>query len=402
MTSALAGLRVLDLSWVVAGPLVGRALADFGAEVVRVESSTRIETARLMQPFHGGVPDREGSALFGNCNAGKLGITLDLTSPDGQDVVRDLVDWADVLIESFSPGQLAKWGLDYQTLSARKPSLVMLSTSIAGQDGPWARLAGYGNVGSSLSGFQNLVGWEDAPPLGPFGPYTDYLGPRLALVTLLAAVERHRRTGQGAYIDVSQVEAGVFFLSPQVAQFHVDGTVAQRHGNRDEVYSPHGVFACRHDRFVALAARSDEEWLRLSTVIGRPDLAARAELGTVDGRRRAEAEIDEAIAAWTATRTAEDAEASLQRSGIAAHVAASSADFVADPQLAHRGHLVELPHPIHATTTVEGPRYLLSETPGRPARAAPTLGQDTEKVLRDLLGYHEDRINTLQKEGVLR
>lgn len=401
MTAALAGLTVLDLSWVVAGPLIGRALADFGAEVVRVESGTRIETARLMQPFHSGVPDPEGSALFGTCNAGKLGITLDLTTPAGQQVARDLVDWADVVIESFSPGRLARWGLDYETLSARKPSLVMVSTSIAGQDGPWSRLAGYGNVGSSLSGFQNLVGFPDAPPLGPFGPYTDYLGPRLALVALLAAVDRQRRTGQGAYIDAAQVEAGVFFLSPQLAQFHVDGTVARRRGNRDDVYSPHGVYACR-DRFVALAVRTDQEWPRFCAVICRPDLATRADLTTVDGRRCAEADVDEAISAWTAARTASEAEAALQRAGIAAHVAASSADFVADPQLAHRGHLIELPHPVHGTTTVEGPRYLLSETPGRPARAAPTLGRDTETVLRDLLGYHDDRISALRDDGVLR
>src|SRR5204863_9412105 len=137
-------------------------------------------------------------------------------------------------------------------------------TSIAGQSGPWASLAGYGNVGSSLSGFQNLVGYEDGLPMGPFGPYTDYVGPRLALVTLLAAIEDSRRSGQGRYIDVAQVEAGVFFLSPQVAHYSLDGTIAQRHGNRDEVLAPHGVYPCLaeegRERFVALVARTDEEW----------------------------------------------------------------------------------------------------------------------------------------------
>jgi benzylsuccinate CoA-transferase BbsF subunit len=406
MTDALAGLKVLDLSWVVAGPLIGRALADFGATVVRVESSTRVETARLMQPFYGGVPDKENSALFGNCNAGKLGMTLDLKNEDGRQVVRDLAMWADVVVESFSPGQLARWGLDYASLSAEKPSLIMLSTSIAGQTGHWSKLAGFGNVGSSLSGFQNLVGAADGLPWGPFGPYTDYVGPRIGLVTLLAALESVRRTGRGRYIDVAQVEAGVFFLSPQVAHHGVDGTVAWRRGNRDEVFAPHGVYPARDEggqaRFVAVAVRTDDEWSALAGALGPPDLATRADLATAEGRRAAADELDGLVAAWTRERTAADVERELQGSGVPAHVAASSADFVADPQLVHRGHVVALDDPRHGTAYVEGPRYVLSETPGRVPRPAPTLGRDNETVLREVLGYSDERIRALTEGSVLR
>jgi benzylsuccinate CoA-transferase BbsF subunit len=406
VTAALSGLKVLDLSWVVAGPLIGRALADFGAEVVRVESSTRVETARLMQPFYGGVPGVENSALFGNCNAGKLGMTIDLKSEAGRDVVRDLVAWADVVIESFSPGQLARWGLDYETLSAAKPELIMLSTSIAGQTGAWSRLAGYGNVGSSLSGFQGLVGWADSIPLGPFGPYTDYVGPRLALVALLAAIENCRRTGQGRYLDVAQVEAGVFFLSPQIAQYGADGTIAARAGNSDEVLAPHGVYPCLTEegteRFVAVVASTDEEWQRLAHRMGRADLAGRGDLATAEGRRAGAAELDDAIAAWTSSRAALDVEHQLQSIGVPAHVSASSADFTTDPQLAERGHIVALDHPLHGTAYVEGPRYVLSETPGHVSRPAPTLGRDNETVLRDILGYTDDQISSLMEGQVLR
>ncbi|MCR1786274.1 CoA transferase [Nocardioides carbamazepini] len=405
-TDALAGLKVLDLSWVVAGPLIGRTLADFGATVVRVESSVRVETARLMQPFHGGVQDKEGSALFGNCNAGKLGLTLDLKSEEGQQVVRDLVAWADVVVESFSPGQLRKWGLDYETLRAGKPDLVMLSTSIAGQHGPWSTLAGFGNVGSSLSGFQHLVGYEDRLPMGTFGPYTDYVGPRLALVTLLAALENRRRTGEGAYIDVSQVEAGIYFLSPQVAQFGYDGTIAERQGNRDQQYAPHGVFGCRQvdgkDRFVAVVARDTAEWRALARAMSRPDLADRADLATVEGRRAAQDEIESAVAAWTSGLAATEVERVLQSAGVPAHLAVTSDDYPADSQLGHRGHLVELPHPRHGTTWVEGPRYALSETPGRPRGAAPTLGQHNEMVLTEILGYDAERVAVLTEGGILR
>lgn len=405
-TDALAGLKVLDLSWVVAGPLIGRTLADFGARVVRVESSVRIETARLMQPFHGGVQDKEGSALFGNCNAGKLGLTLDLRSEEGQQVVRDLVAWADVVVESFSPGQLRKWGLDYDSLRAQKPDLVMLSTSIAGQHGPWSTLAGFGNVGSSLSGFQHLVGYEDRLPMGTFGPYTDYVGPRLALVTLLAALENRRRTGEGAYIDVSQVEAGIYFLSPQVAQHGYDGTIAERHGNRDPQYVPHGVFPCRPvdgtDRFVAVVARDGAEWRALASTMGRPDLADRADLATVAGRRAAEEELEAAVADWTVGLEATEVERVLQAVGVPAHLAVTSDDYPADSQLAHRGHLVELPHPRHGTTWVEGPRYALSETPGRPRSAAPTLGQHHDEILTEILGYDAERVAVLTEGGILR
>ncbi|WP_433186444.1 CoA transferase [Actinoallomurus sp. CA-150999] len=402
---ALAGLRVLDLSWVVAGPLVGRALADFGAEVVRVESARRIETSRLMPPFHGGVPGRDNSALFGTVNAGKHGLTLDLGTEDGRAVARDLADWADVVIESFSPGLMRRWGLDYETLRARDPRLIMLSSSLMGQTGPYAMLAGYGSTGASLSGFQNLVGFPDEPPVGTFGPYTDYVAPRLGLVALLAALERRERTGEGCYIDVSQVESGVYFLSPYCARYFADGTVVRRRGNADEVFAPHGVYPCLpehgRDRFVALTVRDDAEWARLAHAMDRPDLAGDPDLATAAGRRARSAELDRLVGAWTASRKAREVEELLQAAGVPAHLSANPADFAADPALRHRGHLVRLPHPLHGETVVEGPRYVLSETPGRVRRPAPTLGRDNEFVLREILGYPEARVRELTERGVL-
>jgi crotonobetainyl-CoA:carnitine CoA-transferase CaiB-like acyl-CoA transferase len=189
LPAPLDRLKVLDLSWVVAGPVIGRALADFGATVVRVESSRRIETARLMPPFIANIPDPEASALYETCNAGKLGMCLDLSSEPGRAVVNDLARWADVAIESFSPGTMDRFGLSPEVLRAANPGLIVLSSALCGQSGPWSSLAGYGNVGAALAGFQYLVGWPDRTPIGPFGPYTDYVGPRFALVTLLAALD---------------------------------------------------------------------------------------------------------------------------------------------------------------------------------------------------------------------
>jgi crotonobetainyl-CoA:carnitine CoA-transferase CaiB-like acyl-CoA transferase len=401
----LDGLKMLDLTWVVAGPVVGRSLADFGATVIRVESSVRTETARHMPPFHDGKPGVENSALYGTCNAGKLGVTLDLSTQAGREVVGDLIGWCDVVAEAFSPGLMRRWDLDYETLAARHPGLIMISSSINGQTGPAARLAGYGNVGAALSGYQAIVGWPGEPPIGPFGPYTDYVGPRFTLAVLLAALDNRRRTGEGCYIDISQVESGILFQSAELADYFAQGSVVERMGNADRQMAPHGVYPCQPDgsaeRFVAIAVRDDADWQRLAAALGRADLAAEDRLRTAPGRRACQGELDVAIAEWTRALPAEQVQERLQAAGVPAHVSSSSRDFCTDPQLEHRGHLIRLPHPLHGSTTVEGPRYLLSETPGRVSRAAPTLGQDNTRVLTQILGYGHDRVRELQEAGVL-
>jgi benzylsuccinate CoA-transferase BbsF subunit len=293
----------------------------------------------------------------------------------------------------------------------------MLSTSLMGQTGPSAKLAGYGNIGASASGYQDLVGWPDRPPIGPFGPYTDYVGPRFSLVLLLAALDERRRTGEGCHLDVAQSEIGVFLLSPQLAEYFDRAAVATRRGNADETFAPHGVYECLAedgtDRFVAIAVTSDEQWRALAEELGGSGAAAGAGPGAArpfaddprfaspEARLAAAAELDRLVAAWTAGQRAEDVEARLQRRGVPAHVCASSADWTRDPQLAHRGHLRGLPHPDFGTATVEGPRYLLSETPGEVSRPAPRFGQDNEYVLRTLLGYDAASYERLLTDGVL-
>lgn len=401
----LGGLKVADFSWVVAGPVVGRALADFGATVVRVESGTRIETARMMQPFYGGHAGRENSALYGTCNAGKYGLTLNLKTEEGLGVARDLAAWADVVAESYAPGQMARWGLDYESIRSVNPSVIMLSTSLMGQTGPSARLAGYGNIGASVSGYQDLVGWPDQLPIGPFGPYTDYIGPRFALVAMLAALDHRRRTGQGCHIDLAQSEIGVFLLSPQLADYFDRGTVAERRGNADEQFAPHGVYACLpeqgRDRFVAIAVCDDAQWPALAAELGRADLAADPGLAEAPGRLARAEELDDVLAAWTASQRAQDVQARLQARGVPAHLAVTSADWARDPQLNHRGYLRRLPDERLGAAFVEGPRYLLSQTPGQVSRPAPTLGQDNEHVLRGLLGYDQAQYDRVAASGAL-
>jgi crotonobetainyl-CoA:carnitine CoA-transferase CaiB-like acyl-CoA transferase len=403
----LQGLRVLDLAWVVAGPVIGRALADFGATVLRVESSKRIETARMMGPFPEGKFDPQKCALFENCNAGKLGLTLDLSRDEGREIIRDLVrDWADVVIESFSPGQMRDWQLGYDDLRQLKPGLIMLSTSLMGQSGPWSSFAGFGNVGAAISGFQAIVGWPDLPPTGPYGPYTDFVGPRFGLVTLLAALDHKRRTGTGCWLDVSQAEAGIQFQAPYVARCAATGEIVKPNGNRDADMAPHGVFECaavapNHEGWIAIAVRSDREWQRLAQLIGGAELANDARFATLEQRKRNEETLEAVVQAWTATQTPPAIETALQAIGVPAHNLASSADMVADPQLQARAHFLTLPHTLMGTTHIENARYQLSETPAAPPRPAPHFKRDNEWVLQNFVHYDADKISALDAAGIL-
>ena len=398
----LEGVKVLDLAWVVAGPLIGRSLADYGATVIRIDSAKRVETARLMGPFPNGKFDPQQSTLYENCNAGKFGLSLDLRQEAAQAVVRDLAAWADVAVESFTPGQMAKWGLDYAALSARNPGLIMVSTSLMGQSGPYSRYSGYGNHGAAISGFQNIVGQLGATPVGPFGPYTDFVAPKFGLFALLAALDARRRTGQGRHLDVSQAEAGMQFLAPQIADYSVTGRVQGCAGNRDEAMAPHGCFAAEGwDSWVAIAARTDAEWRALAVLIGGEALADDARFATLRDRKANEDGLEAIVAAWVAQQLAAEVEAALQAIGVPAHVAVATEEFMRDPQLNAREHFVWLDHPLMGKAIVEASHYRLSETPAEYPRAAPVYGRDNAHVLADILGYDKAKIAALADAGAL-
>jgi crotonobetainyl-CoA:carnitine CoA-transferase CaiB-like acyl-CoA transferase len=400
VTAPFDGLKVVDLAWVVAGPAIGRVLADYGATVIRIESAKRVDTARLMGPFPDGKLDREHSALYETYNAGKLGLELDLAQEEAQAIVRDLVTWADVLVESFAPGQMQRWGLGYETLRAINPHLVMLSTSLMGQSGPYVAFAGFGNIGAAVSGFQNIVGWPDALPIGPFGPYTDFVGPRFALAALLAALDHRGDKGQGCWIDVSQAEAGMQFLAPAIADFAATGRITSAMGNRDPQMAPHGVFpALGEDRWIALAVRDDAEWSLLARTVGGE--AKLPDFVTLAGRKAGEDQLEAIIGAWTAGQSPEALEAALQGLGIPAHVVANSTDMMSDAQLASRGHFVWLKHERGGKSLIEASRFMLSATPAAYRRTAPAYGRDNEYVLRQILGHDDERISRLRATNVL-
>ena len=390
----LAGLKVLDFMWVIAGPLCTRVLADYGATVVKVESgSARIEPARAAPAFKGDEPGMETGLPFANFNAGKLGVTIDPGNPVGREVILDLVRWADVVTESFSPKAMKGWGLDYAALREVNPAIIMLSSCLMGQTGPRASVPGFGNMAAALTGFYDLTGWPDRSPAGPYLAYTDGVSPRFMLAALMGALEHRRNTGQGQHIDVSQAEASVHLLAPAILQHSIGGQVWTRMGNRDLELCPHGVYPARgDDRWVAIACQSDAAWRALCAAMGLGGAGADPALADAAGRRAREAELDAMIAGWTEQREEGEIEATLIAAGVAAHVVQNTHECWTDPQLRHREHFVAVPHTGLGEMRVEGTRCKLSRTPGGPRHAGPVLGEHNAQVLQDILGYDDERI----------
>ena len=402
----LENVKICDFMWVMAGPASTRILADYGATVVRIESPTRIDTARTLQPYLDNKLGPDSSGLFANCNAGKFGISLDLANTNSREVVHDLVRWADIVTESFSPKAMRAWGFDYESLRKVNPKIIMLSSCLMGQSGPLAKIAGFGNMAAAIVGFHNLTGWPDRPPAGLFGAYTDYVAPRFTAMALLAALDYRRRTGVGQYIDQSQAECAIHFLGPAILDYTVNGRIGERVGNSDPVFAPHGVYkTARQDQddddWVAIVCRDDDDWRRLCSAMKNESLAHDQRFATAAGRREHSKAIDSAITAWTRTLDAAAIECLLQSRNVPSHQVQNSKAAYRDPQLTHRGHFVSLEHPTLGKFTVEGPRAKLSRTPASVRRSAPTLGQDNQHVLEKILNYNETKITELVSSGAL-
>jgi benzylsuccinate CoA-transferase BbsF subunit len=398
----LDDVKVVDFMWALAGPGTTRTLADYGATVVRIESANRVDGARTVGPFLDNKPAHDGSGLFGTYNAGKLGLALDLNKPQARGVVLDLVRWADVVCESFSPKAMRAWRLDYESLREVKPDLIMLSSCLMGQTGPMSKFIGFGNMAAAVAGFYHLCGWPDRPPSGPFGAYTDYIAPRFGAISVLAALDYRRRTGQGQYIDQSQAESALHFLTPALLECAANARIEQGIGNADPNYAPHGVYpALGDDRWIAITCKTDQQWRSLCTVMDRGNLASHQAFATLAMRHQNRDQLDHIISEWTRGLTAHDAEVLLQQSGIPASAVQDSNDVSHDPQLAARRYLAEIEHPVCGKTVVEGPRFLLSRTPAMIARPAPSVGGDNQHVVETILGYDQDRISELVAAGVL-
>ncbi len=396
-------IKVCDFSWVGAGPQPGRELAMHGATVVRVESHRRPDPLRLSPPFKDFEPGINRSAFGCVFNTQKLGMSLDYSTSRGQEVARRLIDWADVVMDSMTPGSLAQWGLDYESVVKFKPDVIYCSTCQMGHEGPYRSFGGYGVFGAAYAGFSHILGFPDRTPLTLYNNYSDFVAPWYQTTALIGALLHHRRTGRGMFIDQSQIEAGVTMLGPMMLDYAVNGRVAGRSGNEDPGLCPHSAYpGLGDDRWLVIAVRNEDDWRALCRVIGEPDWSRDPKFATLAARKENEAELDRLIGLWTVERTPEAATALLQSAGVpAAPMLTSGEGIINDPQATHREAFRWLEHSEVGPMLFTTPSYQLSATPAVVNRSAPCLGEDNEHIYKDILGYSDDEIAELMVEGVI-
>jgi benzylsuccinate CoA-transferase BbsF subunit len=346
----------------------------------------------------------EGSAMYDGLNVGKRNVALNLKRPEAVALVKRLVvEWADAVAENYAPKAMKGFGLDYDVLSAIKPDLVMISACLNGQTGPHKDYPGFGGQGSALGGYNALTGWPDREPIGPYGTITDSLAPRYVAAALAAGLLYRRRTGKGVYLDIAQVETAHWSLTPWLLDYEVDGVTRLRDGNRHEHAAPHGAFRCADegaigDRWVAIACWSDDAWPALARLLGLEDAA---DLASIAGRKARENEIEALLSAWTGTRTRAAVAEELQAVGIEAVPVEDFGDMHDDPQLALRNHFERHTHSFLGSRLYERNGFRLSDSPGGYDQAGPTLGQDSEWVLHDVLGCSDAEIAALRQSGAV-
>lgn len=398
---ALEGLKVADFSWIGVGPLATKYLADYGAQVVRIEDSRNPENLRITAPFKGGIahPDRGG--LFHSLNSSKYSITIDLRRPKGIEIARKLVMWSDVVVENFAAGTMRKFGLDYEALKKTKRDLIMLSSNTMGQTGPYREVAGFGWNVFAFAGFLHFTGWPDRWPVITPSAYPDHISPWFGVAALMAALEYRRRTGKGQYIDLSQIEACLHFLAPALLDYSVNQRVGGRCGNRSPRAAPHGAFRCKgDDRWCSIAVFSDDEWEALCRVMGRPDLLDDPRFATFLSRKANEDEVDAVITEWTVKYSAEEIMALLQKAGVPAGVIQDAADVIErDPQLQYRHYFEELQQPMIGKCLHQKLPARLTRTPPQ-LRPSPCLGEHNEYVCTKILGMGDEEFLKLLAEGV--
>jgi crotonobetainyl-CoA:carnitine CoA-transferase CaiB-like acyl-CoA transferase len=404
---AWAGTHILEFGSGAAGPIAARYFVEQGATVVRVESVSRPDFLRVYALGPKNPHGLEGSDLFDVLNVGKKDVTLNLKHPDAVAIVKRLVvEWADAVSENFAPRAMKGFGLDYESLAALKPDLVMISACLNGQTGPYKDYPGFGSQGSALSGFTFLTGWPDLEPVGPHGTITDSLAPRYVATALAAGLLYHRRTGRGVYLDVSQVESAIWSLAPWILDYSKSGVIGERMGNRSPFAVPHGAFRCADekgssgvvgDRWVAIACWSDDDWARLARIVDADDPS----LATFEARARRVDEVEAKVEAWTRSRSRIEVAERLQTEGIEAVPVADFADLHEDPQLRHRGHWIRGEHPVVGKRWYERNGYRLPDDRGGYQRAhSPRLGEDND-WLREVLGLPHVEVARLVEAGAI-
>jgi crotonobetainyl-CoA:carnitine CoA-transferase CaiB-like acyl-CoA transferase len=389
----LKGLRVLDFTWVLAGPYATRILADFGAEVIKVQS----------KKASGGM-ESNLTGYFNAWNRNKRSITLDMSHPEAKEIVLKLTEKSDVVIENFSPRVMANWGLNYEKLKEIKSNLIMVSLSAMGQTGPWKDFVGFGPTIQALSGFTYRTSFDKNSPLGVGYAYADMIVGLYAALAVLSALEYRDRTGQGQYIDLSEYEAMCTLIGPAFMDVAMNEREVLPHGNCPDyiLAAPHGCYKCSGtDRWCVIAVFHQEEWKALCDVMGKPSWTKEEKFSTLLKRKENLEELDGFIEQWTAQHTPEEIVQLLQEAGVSAGVVQNGEDLAKDPQLMARDFFIPLEHPALGRTISDSTPIRFKDNPNVHWKAAPLLGEDNRYVYMELLGFKEDDLSSYIERGII-
>ncbi|GAA0793672.1 CaiB/BaiF CoA transferase family protein [Marinobacterium sediminicola] len=392
----LEGVRVLELGSLIAGPYAASILAQFGAEVIKVEPPGTGDPLRRWRKMY-----KDTSLWWYSQSRNKKSLTLNLKDPDAQAVIHKLVEECDIVIENFRPGTLEKWNLGWEQLSAINPSLIMIRVSGYGQDGPYASRPGFAAIAESIGGLRYLAGYPDRPPVRAGVSIGDTLASLYGVIGAMMAMHHLKvNGGKGQYVDVALYEAVFGVMESLIPEYGMFGFVRERTGASMPGIAPSSTYRSADDRYIVIAANSDSIFKRLMNAIDRPDLAEDPELAHNDGRARRSDELDEAIEAWTSSRSLEAALKVLEDAAVPSSGINTAADIFEDPHFRARGMITEQPLPDGEQISLPGIVPKLSETPGATRWLGPQLGEHNEEIL-SALGYDADAIQGLKDKGAL-
>lgn len=400
MSRPLEGVRVLDLTAWQAGPALTMILADFGADVLKIEAPNRLDGWRGAA---GMMTDQayEKHPLWLTMNRNKRGLALDLKSTRGRDLFLRLVAEADVVAENYTPRVMESFGLGYDVLRAVNDRIVLVALSGFGATGPWRDYSAFAFPTEEVSGLAYHNGVAGGPPMLAGHSVTDVFAGAMGAVGVLAALERRERTGHGDFLDLSQIEALTTFLAAPLLDAQLNGRDGERRGNDRDEMVPHGVFPCAPDgTWVAIAARHDDDWTRLAVAVDRLDLAGDESLSGLPGRLARRAELHAAVAAWTSTRDAVAVAEALQFVGVPAAAAMKPSQLLADEQLWSTGFFAIIDRALVGAHPYPGPVVRLEDTPATFDRPAPLYGEHTAEILDELLGIGPEELDELRRAGV--
>ncbi len=398
----LEGVRILDFTWAWAGPQATLLLALLGAQVIKVESRSRLDHSRLRSLVAGptmGGPDE--SFIFNTLNLNKLSLTLNLSKPEAREIARSLAKISDVVTQNMRPGVLEKLGLGYEDLKAIKPDIVMLSSSAVGSTGPERLYTGYAPTFAAMGGMAYITGRAGGRPAPLMGTIDLRVGSTGAFA-VLAALYHRKRTGRGQHIDLSSAEAVSSLMGDSFMDYTMNGRVQERNGNNDRAMAPHNVYACKgENEWVSIVVGTEEDWRALCGVIGDQRLTRDERFADEFNRWQNRDALDERIGAWTAERNPLDIMQELQAAGVPAMPVYAGEEIVQDRHVLERGIIQDVEHPLMGVKKVLGPPWRLSKTPARIMRPGPLLGQHNDYVLGELLAMPKEEIERLTAEEVL-